>query len=93
MIRLDVWLTLPDGENIQCGELAFSDADNLEHVLNFDLNPTIKTEVLADLGRKWGIARSKSVVEEVMGVMPRYVAIAERFDVPEQDVARFCHVA
>jgi hypothetical protein len=27
MIRLDVWLTLPDGENVRCGELAFSDPD------------------------------------------------------------------
>lgn len=67
--------------------------DNQEHVLNFDLNPTIKRDELADLGRKWGIARTKAIVEEVMGVMPRYAAIAENFGVPEQDVARFCHWA
>jgi serine/threonine-protein kinase HipA len=66
--------------------------DNLEHVLNFDLNPTIKREELADLGRKWGIARSKAIVEEVMDAMPQYASIAERFGVPEQDIARFCKV-
>ncbi|MHB1187314.1 type II toxin-antitoxin system HipA family toxin [Thiobacillus sp.] len=27
MIRLDVWLTLPDGARLPCGELAFADAD------------------------------------------------------------------
>lgn len=27
MIRLDVWLTLPDGARLTCGELAFADAD------------------------------------------------------------------
>lgn len=27
MIRLDVWLTLPDGARLQCGELIFADAD------------------------------------------------------------------
>jgi serine/threonine-protein kinase HipA len=27
MMRLDVWLTLPDGSTIQAGELAFTDAD------------------------------------------------------------------
>lgn len=27
MIRLDVWLTLPDGGRLRCGELAFGDAD------------------------------------------------------------------
>ena len=64
--------------------------DNHEHVLNFDLNPTIKREDLADLGRKWGIARSRAIVEEVMGVMPRYAGIADTFGVPEQDIVRFC---
>lgn len=53
MIRLDVWITLPDGENIQCGELAFSDPDTrgsyrsafrytaayLAHDLAFPLDP------------------------------------------------------
>jgi hypothetical protein len=29
-------------------------------------------------------------VEEVMDAMPQYAAIAERFGVPEQDIARFC---
>ncbi|MEW5965680.1 MAG: type II toxin-antitoxin system HipA family toxin [Pseudomonadota bacterium] len=28
MIRLDVWLTLPDGSRLRCGELAFGDADH-----------------------------------------------------------------
>ncbi|MFN3543490.1 MAG: type II toxin-antitoxin system HipA family toxin [Thiobacillus sp.] len=27
MIRLDVWLTLPDGSRLRCGELAFGDTD------------------------------------------------------------------
>jgi serine/threonine-protein kinase HipA len=27
MIRLDVWLTLPDGAKLQAGELAFAEAD------------------------------------------------------------------
>lgn len=65
--------------------------ENQEHVLNFDLTPSIKRDELADLGRKWGIARSKAIVEEVVSVMPQYPAIAEGFGVPEQDVARFCH--
>lgn len=64
--------------------------DNPEHVLNFDLNPTIRTEALADLGRKWGIARSRAIVEEVMDVMTQYAGIMESFGVPEPDIGRFC---
>ncbi|MBC7293703.1 MAG: HipA domain-containing protein, partial [Thermoleophilia bacterium] len=64
---------------------------NREHVLNFDLNPTIKPEALADLGRKWGVTRAKTVVEEVQSVMPQYEGIAASFGVPGQDIERFCH--
>lgn len=63
---------------------------NLEHVLNFDLSPSIKREELADLGRKWGVARSRAIVEEVAGVMPEYAAIAQACGVPELDIQRFC---
>lgn len=65
--------------------------DNQEHVLNFDLNPTIKPDELSVLGRKWGIPRAVAIEEEVKDVMSQYAGIAEDCGVPEQEIKRFCH--
>jgi serine/threonine-protein kinase HipA len=64
--------------------------DNTEHVLNFDLKPTIKLEELPALGKKWGVTRAQAIVEEVRAVMPQYPTIAESFGVPDEQIEHLC---
>lgn len=80
MIRLDVWLTLPDGARLQAGE----------HVLCFDLTPSPPTPAqLAALGRKWGVSGAAAICDEVRAALAGFTSIAADFGVPQPDIVRF----
>jgi len=61
-----------------------------EHVLLFDLSPYPPgPNGLAELGRKWGVTGAAGICREVQTAITRFSEIANRYAVPEGDVARF----